>query len=137
MKKSAAFELGSDYGYLKDVTPQPQFFKKMAAKLKLDPGLLAAVFNKKAMEKTAGWPLALLAGGLVAAPEALRFGRRLLSSPYDQRFGPYGRGLPNMSNIGGLDPRAMSDVMGYGAQMRALGAQSRMIDRMFRPGPMY
>lgn len=143
MEKSAAFTLGSDWGYLKAVTPKAPFFEKMASKLNVDKRLLMAAFNKQAIEKTAGWPLALLGAGLLAGPEIYRAIRRWGTSPYDFK-GPggwgrpgFGPGLPNMANIGGLSPKAMSDMMGYGAQMRALGAQNRMIDRMFRPQPVF
>jgi len=136
MEKSAAYQLGHDYGYLKAVTPSPQFFEKMAKKLDVDPLLLMAVFNKQALEKTAGWPLAILAGGLMAAPDIIKWVKRKGTSPYKYQ-GPYGRGLPNMANIGGLDPKALSDISGYAAQMRALGAQNQMINRMFQPQPAY
>jgi hypothetical protein len=136
MEKSAAFQLGHDYGYLKAVTPGPQFFEKMAKKLDVHPMILMAVFNKQALEKTAGLPLALLAGGLLSAPDIYRWFKRRGASPYKYQ-GPLGRGIPDMSRIGGLDPKAMSDMMGYGAQMRALGAQNQMINRMFQPSPVY
>lgn len=138
MNKSAAFQLGYDYGYLKAITPGPQFFEKMAKKLNVDPSLLLAVFNKQALEKTAGLPLALLTGGLFAAPEIFKYFKRGLSpSLLGAGSRAYGRGLPNMANIGGLDPKAMSDIFGYAAQMRALGAQNQMVNRMFQPLPSY
>lgn len=137
MKKSAAFHLGSDYGYLEAVTPSQQFFEKIAKQLNVDPVLLIAAFNKQALEKTSGLPLALLAGGLVAAPDIYKWIKRKFSSPQNLNKGPYGRGLPNMADIGGLGPKAMSDILGYGAQMRALGAQNQMINRMFQPAPVY
>lgn len=134
MVKSAAFQLGCDCAYLEAVTPNVQFFEKMAAKLDVDPLLLMAAFNKQAFEKTAFLPF-LLGTALTAAP-ALYELLRSKKLPYKYPYG-FGRGLPSMSSIGGLDPKAMSDITGYGAQLKALGAQNQMINRMFQPQPVY
>ena len=127
--KSAAYQLGAEYGFLKTITPSEAFFEKTAAKTKINKNLLKAAFNKKAF---AFLPYLAMAA-MTAAPSAYDWWqKKKYLDPHKQRMnqrGPMGFGG---RQFGGLDPRSMSNVMRWGAENRALGAQQNVIERAFR-----
>lgn len=98
-EQKQAFVAGMQTG-LQDTLPSPEAFKKVAEALRVPTDLLV----RAVMAKRASLPGLLLAGGLtyggLTGLESLKNRSR--------RGGGYGR--PHMGMIGGLSPKAQSDV---------------------------